>query len=385
MFYIKLEDDMTLVTTVYEPIYRGDNLNQKITYLIPKTVGDIDILTAVVYLNIIRADGEPDVVMLERSEAMYKETYYQYVLPVTCKLSKYAGEVLTWMQIYSGTPSDPAVAKSSELMMQVLESKDIDDYIGDWRSDKVLTALYQMKVQTDAEIAAANENIETNADNIASNAEAIGQNAEAIAQNSEAISQNADAISQNTAAIGQNAEAIRANIDAINANASAIAENKSDIAANAEGIEELHALVAEKADSLVFNSSDSTIQLTAGGTPIGARIYVNASDGKLISSISLTTDGEMLVFYSDGSYTNLGKVVGENGKVYVPHIDAHKVLTFTIEDEPGEIPDPTDLNPEDDWGDIDESDVTTDYVWEGIEDDPGNTGSSDGPEWQDGV
>lgn len=46
MIYIKLDDSMNLVITVNEPIYRGDNLNQKIIYLIPLQVGEIDMLTA---------------------------------------------------------------------------------------------------------------------------------------------------------------------------------------------------------------------------------------------------------------------------------------------------------------------------------------------------
>lgn len=59
---------------------------------------------------------------------------------------------------------------------------------------------------------------------------------------------------------------------------------------------------------------------------------------------------------------------GADGKVYVPHIDEHKVLTFTIEDTAGEVPDAVDLNPNDEWSGIDESEaVVTDYVWDTIE------------------
>lgn len=57
MFYIKLDDSMDLVITKKQPIYRGDNLNQKIIYLIPTTVEEIDMATATVYLLYIRADG----------------------------------------------------------------------------------------------------------------------------------------------------------------------------------------------------------------------------------------------------------------------------------------------------------------------------------------
>ena len=73
MIYIKLDESMNLVMTVNEPIYRGDNLNQKITYLIPLRVGEVDMLTATPYLSYIRADGVADIVRLERTEEKYKE------------------------------------------------------------------------------------------------------------------------------------------------------------------------------------------------------------------------------------------------------------------------------------------------------------------------
>lgn len=306
---------MSLVTTVREPIYRGDNLNQKITYLIPENIGEIDMLTATTYLNFLRADGEPDVVMLERSDEMYQETFYQYVLPVTCKLSRYAGAVVTWLQIYTGDISDPVVAKSGENIIQILESKDIDGYVGDWRSDKVLTALYQMKAQTDEAFDETNEKVE--------------QNATAIA--------------------------------------------------------ELCALVAVKADNLIFDDTDNSLQLTSGGEPVGDKIIITAATGKSITSVSLTTSGELVVFFTDGTYENVGKVVGDDGRVYVPHIDAHKVLTFTIEDAAGEIPDPVDLNPDDEWSGIDGTGGETDYTWEGISGDGDGDSGDTGSEWQTGI
>ncbi len=55
-----------------------------------------------------------------------------------------------------------------------------------------------------------------------------------------------------------------------------------------------------------------------------------------------------------------------SGKTYVPHIDEHNVLTFTLEDNPTDIPDPVDLNPFDEWSEIDESEAASDYVWESM-------------------
>lgn len=114
MFYIKLDDDMNLVITVREPIYQGDNLNQKIIYLIPKTIGDIDIASAKLYLNYIYADGTPDIDELNRLDNMYNDKYYQYTLPVTSKLTNHDGDICTWLDIRSGLTTDPIKSKSGE-------------------------------------------------------------------------------------------------------------------------------------------------------------------------------------------------------------------------------------------------------------------------------
>ena len=136
---------MNLVITVNEPIYRGDNLNQKIIYLIPLQVGEIDMLTATPYLSYIRADGVADIVRLERQDEKYKEAYYQYVFPVSCRLTKFPGEVCSWLQIFSGTPSNPTIAKSGECLLYVEESKNMDDYI----CDHQLSAIYEMQKKTE--------------------------------------------------------------------------------------------------------------------------------------------------------------------------------------------------------------------------------------------
>lgn len=139
--YIKLDSDMNLVITANEPIYRGDNLVRKIVYLIPMTVGNIDMLTATVYLSYIRADGTADIILLNRMEKPYNEAYYQYILPVTNTLSRYAGEICTWLQIYSGSSKHPTIAKSGECMMQVIASENMDEYI----SDRNLGLIYMMQ------------------------------------------------------------------------------------------------------------------------------------------------------------------------------------------------------------------------------------------------
>lgn len=280
MLYIKLDDDMSLVITVNEPIYRGDNLSQKITYLIPTVVGEIDMLTASVFLSYVRADGVADVVVLDRSETPYNESYFQYTFPINCKLSKYPGEVCTWIQIYSGTPSNPVIAKTGECMLQVQESKNMDDYL----CDHQMTALYQLTHTMNTAIEDMNNTIENAIEN--------------------------------------------------------------------------------KADNIIFNPEDSTIQLSANGVPVGDKIVVNTNTGAVVTNAGISSDNELILTFNDGTVKNLGSVMGKDGAVYVPHISERKVLIFTIEDEPGEIPEPVDLNPNDEWSEIEGDEVVSDYIWE---------------------
>lgn len=119
-----------------------------------------------------------------------------------------------------------------------------------------------------------------------------------------------------------------------------------------------------KADNITYNAEDSTIQLVANGMPIGDRITVSTSSesGVGINSVEIDSNGDLIVKFSNGTQTNAGRVVGEDGVVYVPHVDAHKVLTFTVENEPQGVPDPVDLNPGDEWSGIDGGTKTT-YIW----------------------
>ena len=277
MLYIKLDSDMDLVITVNEPIYRGDNLSRKITYLLPLTVGEIDMATACVFLNYVRADGTPDIVLLDRLPEKYNESYYQYTFPIDCKLTKYPGEVCTWMQIYTGTPSNPTISKTGECMLYIMESKNMDDYL----CDHQVTAIYQLHKSMSA------------------------------------------------------------------------------------GFEQMEEAIAAKADNIIFHSDDSTIQLVSNGEPVGDRILISSQEvGVAVSDAVINDNGELVVYFTNGSEKNLGVVVGEGGQVYIPHISDRKILTFTIEDMAGEIPDPVDLNPFDEWKPVDQSSVETDYVWE---------------------
>ena len=141
MIYIKLSDDMALSITVNEPIRRGDNLSNKLIFLVPMQLREIDMPSAVVYLCYLRADGSPDIIRLERAEQTYNEMYYQYAVPVSCMLTRYPGQVCVWLEVFSGSASNPTSAKSSECLLYIEDAKNIGDYLcGDQ-----ITVLYQMQ------------------------------------------------------------------------------------------------------------------------------------------------------------------------------------------------------------------------------------------------
>lgn len=308
MLYIKLDKSMNLTITKNEPIYRGDHMNQKITYLIPIKVGDIDMLEATVYLSYIRADGTADIALLVREEELYNECYYQYHLPITSTLSRYAGEIITFLQIFSGPPRHPVIAKSGECILQVIDSKNMDEYI----TDRHLRLIYEMQRYMEDKIEKAETTL-------------------------------------------------------------------------TERIDKTDEAVAAKADNIIFNKEDSTIQLVSTvithddegneletqQIPLGDPIFVRADTSKGIADVAINELGELIVTYDDETTQNMGKVVGDDGAVYVPHVDEHKILTFTIEPATGEIPDPVDLNPHDEWSEMEDHGMepfgyTTAYAWEDL-------------------
>lgn len=286
MFYIKLDDQNDLVITAREPIFRGDSLNHKIIFLIPHKVGELDILTSTIYLTYIRADETADVVLLERMEQDYNESYYQYTFPVDCAMTRYPGELVMFLQIFSGPYNNPSISKSGECYLQVMASTNMDEYI----SDRNLSLIDQMQRYMDSKV------------------------------------------------------------------------EKTETVLN-ERIDKTAETIAAKADNIVFNAGDGTIQLVSTisvedkygndmgveQVPVGDPIVIYDDTACGLINMEINESGDLIATFGDMSTQNLGRVVGKDGAVYLPHIDEHKVLTFTIETKPSGTPDPVDLNPNDEW------------------------------------
>lgn len=142
MIYIMLDHNRNLVQTQYSPIYKGENLNQKIIFLVPTRIDDIEVVSTTLYLCYVRADGTPNIVILENTGEKYNDYYLQYIIPVRCDMTMFAGEICIWLQLYTGDATDPVIAISDESTLRVLDTESGLDNIS---KTNPVTALYQIQ------------------------------------------------------------------------------------------------------------------------------------------------------------------------------------------------------------------------------------------------
>ena len=116
-----------------------------------------------------------------------------------------------------------------------------------------------------------------------------------------------------------------------------------------------------KADNLILNPEENTIQLMAAGSPIGDCCSLPTEHSCGIESFIVNENEEIIVTLTTGEVLNLGKIDGASGVTFIPHISEDKILTWT--NNGGlENPDPVDLNPFDEWSE--DGDVNSEYEWE---------------------
>ena len=91
----------------------------------------------------------------------------------------------------------------------------------------------------------------------------------------------------------------------------------------------------------------------------------NGDDDSTVVSVTdceINADGDLIVTLSDGNTINAGRAAGEDGVTFIPSVNKQKILSWT-NDGNLDNPEPVDLNPFDEWSDIDGSGETQ-YVWE---------------------
>lgn len=120
-----------------------------------------------------------------------------------------------------------------------------------------------------------------------------------------------------------------------------------------------------KADNIVYNEDDSTIQLTANEVPIGDKIVISTdvANVRAIESIEIDAEHNLIAKYTDGSVEIIGKVSDKCPGVYVPSFVDPDKLVFTLQDEPVDTEIKIDINRDNEWSTEDDA-GTTNYIWE---------------------
>ena len=84
-------------------------------------------------------------------------------------------------------------------------------------------------------------------------------------------------------------------------------------------------------------------------------------------SIQVNEDGELIVNYSDGTSSNIGKV-GDGSCVgtYIPSYSEDGVLTFTLSDKAEEPKYEFDIDNSNDWNPVDGEEAKSAYIWQSL-------------------
>ena len=127
-----------------------------------------------------------------------------------------------------------------------------------------------------------------------------------------------------------------------------------------EVINKLSAIIDTKADNIIYNEEDSTVQLLSNGIAIGNKVEVSNCG---IKSFDVDENDNITVTLVNGKVIDLGNIEGASGATFTPHISEDLILSWT-NDKGLPNPDPVDLNPYDDWVEDSAEGSSSDYIWE---------------------
>lgn len=127
-------------------------------------------------------------------------------------------------------------------------------------------------------------------------------------------------------------------------------------------------LYETKADNVIDGEDENGryIQLTANGTPIGNKISISDDSAEnCVKLVKIDEDGNLLVVYADGTVENLGKTSEDAvSGIYIPDVTEDGIMTMTLSKEVGEESYSWDINPFNDWKEINGVESETNYIWE---------------------
>ena len=93
MYTIIMNSDKSLSKTIETTLYQGENLVDKIKFLIPKTYGESDLSAFTVWLVYLDGGNVRRSEKLVLSDPNYKDSMLCYYVPVNSTLTKFAGNI----------------------------------------------------------------------------------------------------------------------------------------------------------------------------------------------------------------------------------------------------------------------------------------------------
>lgn len=125
-------------------------------------------------------------------------------------------------------------------------------------------------------------------------------------------------------------------------------------------------LAETKADDIIYDEEGQFIQLTANGNPIGnqiAWVKNEGYDGLFVTDVRIDANNDLIVTLSDGRVITAGHVASADGVTFIPHISDDCILSWT-NDGGLPNPDPVDLYPHDEWSNVPEEGIESEYEWD---------------------
>ena len=114
-------------------------------------------------------------------------------------------------------------------------------------------------------------------------------------------------------------------------------------------------------DTIMFDKNTNELWLSANGEKVGDKVKLPT----VVKSVAVSANKELVITYTDDSEVNLGTVGSSTvSGIYIPDVSEDGILTFTYSNNIGEQSYSFDIDPTNDWHEIDGVEGTSNYIWQ---------------------
>lgn len=122
MYIVKMSNDKSLLTTLSQPIYQGENNSNTIDFFIPTFYENRNLSPAIVRLDYILPNGVSGFKILNQDSDSY-DNYLLYHFIITSDITMLVGRVKFWLTLLDNTNN--MILKTSQNYFDVIESINI--------------------------------------------------------------------------------------------------------------------------------------------------------------------------------------------------------------------------------------------------------------------